>query len=1539
MHFRKLLWIARFLARVLFWILLVSGSLLLTLYLLLEYTHLGTYSATKLSAWLERNYGVNITIQRLSVKLPASVELQQTLVYDLRGDTLLWASRASTSLVGLAQGGHNLRFGRTELHGACLNLKTDSAGVINLLALIDRFKSNPPKKQKNAFRLSIERILFSDLRFSMTRENGDEIPGRFSPQNMDFQKIDGLIKYLQVMGDSVRMDIANLTFRERSGFEAEEFHTRMMLCPHYMHFQDIRLKARNQDLQVANFRMSYENWNSMKDFVNQVSLQLEILPSVITPRLLSYFVPLPAATDFPFYVSGNAKGTVASLHIPSLSVHAADATLLALQANFDGLPKVHDAVVNVSVKEFTTSLADVHQIVNALGLAHFNLPDFARQVNNLTYKGELVGFLDDFVAYGRITSDLGDIGVDLSLRIEENAATYFEGRVATKRLHVGKLLDYKELGRTDLTASISGSMSRNAGLKSQARMTINNLEFRNYTYRNIEGDGHFTPKSYTGDIAVHDSAFRFNFHGSVDFSLPVPKFQFAARADRIDLKKIHWQNNDSIAQLAFDVSAFFEGRKIDDLLGNIAFAQLAYTNSNGTAHLDGLRLTAFNEGGGKYITAEATPFYLSLWTDRRYDRFVPSMRMMLTERLPAFFLNEKNKKGKKVLSIPKDEFREHVVYRASLITGDSDELLQVFFPQMSLAPRSELRFEYNATTRALALQLKSGHLAYNNLEADDIDLAVQNRDTTAELKLSIRKNEISSLVLDSIALQSTLTADRLRTTLGIQTHEVGGGKLFLDTETQFYASNNEQPTRAVLRVLPSFFQLQERKWDLSRGRIYADTASLEVLNMSARYQDNRFSLAGRLSKYDNDTLRLALDNIDLTPLAALLPQYKLSGTINGSIGIASPLAPLNLLGQLQLSNFAINDTHVGNSVLAVRWAGIENPFLLHFENRQASGQRDIALNAAWSLQGKGFEGTLQLDRCKLQLLDLFTQEALASQGYVSANLNIRGSVQKPILQGEVAFDEAQFTLKQFKTQILTTDKLSLQNSVIYFNNFQAKDLDDHPLSVNGEIDISNITQPHFDLAVISQDFHALNTPASTELYYGQLFVSSQTKVRGTLNDLTLEVALRTESGTQLYFQLPSYSEAKENKLIEFVQPLETTEKVKKKNLPKKKDKPSALNFIIDLNVTNDALTQLLVNPRTGDVLRCRGAGQLRIENEVKTNQLRIFGDYTIQRGEYTFILQGLLSKKFKIQAGSVIRFSGAPENAVAQIEASYRVKASLDRLIAGDMAEKYKRRIPVDCKIVITGSLQAPRIQFKIDVPNADPETQGLFATALNTEEKVMRQFASLLLIGNFLSESRNEQVAQRIQSNKRDASSNTSGAQQGGNSDVLLSTFMELLFNNLNSWIAQIENAPSIDLGFNYRPGDAYTKDEAELSVSMQWFDGRLNVDANWDVNSANTSSAVAGDISVTQQSALLKNLQYKAFARSNDDLVFSDLSPYTAGAGIVVSDSFNSWKELLQRIKQLFTRKSKYKETLRVANEVEHDDDKQLEKETENESTDDNL
>ncbi len=1497
----KVRWVRKVVLHLFVWAIAIPIVLLGVLSVLLEFTELGTYSAKKLTDWLYARYSVTIQIERVGFRFPATVELQRTLVRDLKGDTLLWASNASTSLIGFAKSGHELHFANTQLHGALLHLKADSTGL-NITQFFKVFKSQKANKKKKSFLLTISKIQFDDIHFKMDTPGKPIQEGRMAYQNLDFQNIAGTIQYLQVAGDSVRMDIEDLTFRERSGFSAESFHTKMSICSQFMHFKDIGLTAEKQHIQVADFRMIYDGWKAMKDFANNVILSLDLKPTTFTPRFLSYFAPIPVS-DMPFVATGHMEGTVSNLIFKDIDIRAAHRSHLKIQGTLEGLPKLKESIVNVKVSECTTSLTDIQHIFSSLSPKPFAFPQFLYPLQEITYRGELVGFLDDFVAYGRLTSELGDIALDISLNFEID--TYFEGKLRTQQLNVGKLLSNKYLGKTDLLASVSGKFSKKEGLQSRAQMEINNLNFLNYTYRDIELNGDITPKSYQGQLHIRDSAFQFDFKGNVDFASEIPKFHFTATAPNIDLKQIYWNKHDSISILSFDMSAFFEGKKLDDFLGNLVFSNLQYSNTNGALNLDGLRINAFNDGKGKQITAESSAFYASLWTDNRYERFWKSIKAILAKRIPALFRESVDSEE----SQSNDEIQENVIYRASVIVADCDKLFEVLFPKIRVSPKSELNCYYDATSGNADIQLKSKSLGYNTITCNDVRFQLQNRDTITLSKLDIAQGQIATFNFDSLQLATSLQTDVIASVLQLKTSDFGGGELHLNTQSQIFSRAEDSLTYCVTGILPSILKVQEREWKFSRARLYLDSSAIEILNCTLMHQDRRLSIGGRLSRINPDTLRIRMDNIDIAPLEKLFPNYTWNGLVNANLTIVSPLNQLNFGGRVYLTNLEVNDVHIGNVAIQGNWAGVNRPFRCNLTNQRPDGQKDIRLNVTWDIQEKALKGDLLLDDCNLNLLSLVAKDHLSSEGSVNAKLQFNGSVTQPEVRGTLHFNNAAFRLKRFNTQIVTNDTLMLERKAIVFNEFQARDKNNNPLKINGTIAIADITRPIFDLSVQTQKFCALQTQASEELFYGQLWVSSNTRVKGLLANLQIATSLRTEAGTQLYFQLPTYIDAKENRLLEFVESKTTKETAPQ---PKQEKEPWDLNYTVDLNVTNEAFTQLLVNPRTGDLLRCRGEGNLKIENVPHSKDIQIFGDYTISRGEYTFILQGILSKKFRIQSGSVIHFSGAPEKGYAKITALYRAKAALERLLP-TASEKYKKRVPVDCKILIEGNLQAPKIRFEIEVPQADPETQSILAAALNTEEKVMRQFASLLLMGNFMSDSRTQQT-NTLQQN---TAGNTQQRSDAGSSDALLSSFWELLFNNLNAWIAQIDNAPVIDFGFNYRPGDATSEDEAELSLSMQWFDGRLNVDANWDVNRNNTSSVIAGDINITQQSSLFKNLQYKAFARSNDDLVFNDLNPYTAGTGIVISDSFNSWSELLIYIKQLFSRK-KEKE-LKVETESE--------------------
>jgi len=303
--------------------------------------------------------------------------------------------------------------------------------------------------------------------------------------------------------------------------------------------------------------------------------------------------------------------------------------------------------------------------------------------------------------------------------------------------------------------------------------------------------------------------------------------------------------------------------------------------------------------------------------------------------------------------------------------------------------------------------------------------------------------------------------------------------------------------------------------------------------------------------------------------------------------------------------------------------------------------------------------------------------------------------------------------------------------------------------------------------------------------------------------------------------------------------------------------------------------------------------------------MQLIGSYTIQRGDFNYVLEGLLSRKFAIENGSNINMAGDLKASTLDVTALYTVRTSLANLLSGADATRYKSRVPVECKIHITGNLLAPLISFGLDVPGADAETQGLVATAINSEGKMMRQFVSLLVLGMFIPDG-SMGVAQ-----DKNAEAGGQNALRGLSvSNMLLSSLSDLVFGQLNNWLAQMGSPALIGLGVNYQRADGTlekAQDEAEVSFSLQWLEAGLNIDANWDVNKNTTSSAVAGNISVTKNSSFVDNLQYKAFARSNDDLVFSDQSPYTAGVGIVYGTSFDTFSELLARLRHFFQRRPK--------------------------------
>ena len=222
------------------------------------------------------------------------------------------------------------------------------------------------------------------------------------------------------------------------------------------------------------------------------------------------------------------------------------------------------------------------------------------------------------------------------------------------------------------------------------------------------------------------------------------------------------------------------------------------------------------------------------------------------------------------------------------------------------------------------------------------------------------------------------------------------------------------------------------------------------------------------------------------------------------------------------------------------------------------------------------------------------------------------------------------------------------------------------------------------------------------------------------------------------------------------------------------------------------------------------------------------------------------------------------------INALYAVKTSLSNLIS----EMDVRR-NVECGIHISDKLRNPKISVSIDVPNLDTTTEDYIKSALNTEDKVQKQFLYLLISGSFLP------------------------AEESGivnNSSMLYSNVSNIMANQLNSIFEKLDIP--LDLGLNYQATDQKT-DLFDVALSTQLFNNRVIVNGtigNRQYTTSGTGQEVVGDLDVDVKLNRPGTLRLNLFSHSADQYTVYLDNSQRHGGGISWQREFNTFKEFLQ-------------------------------------------
>ena len=245
-----------------------------------------------------------------------------------------------------------------------------------------------------------------------------------------------------------------------------------------------------------------------------------------------------------------------------------------------------------------------------------------------------------------------------------------------------------------------------------------------------------------------------------------------------------------------------------------------------------------------------------------------------------------------------------------------------------------------------------------------------------------------------------------------------------------------------------------------------------------------------------------------------------------------------------------------------------------------------------------------------------------------------------------------------------------------------------------------------------------------------------------------------------------------------------------------------------------------------------------------------------------------------------MRFNGDLLESTLDINAIYKTKASLTTLIADSTSVANRRN--VECGISITDKLSDPRLNFSIEIPDLDPTIKSRVESALSTDDKIQKQFLSLILSNSFLPDEQSGIV---------------------NNSSMLYSNVTEMLANQLSN-IFQKLNIP-LDLGLNYQPNEK-GNDIFDVAVSTQLFNNRVVVNGSVGNKQYNTSGTqdVVGDLDIEIKLDRSGSFRLNVFSHSADSYTnFLDNSQRN-GVGLTYQTEFNSFGQF---VKNIFSNKEK--------------------------------
>lgn len=1495
--------IVNILAKMVSAIVLALIFLPLLVALLFEIPAVQNFVAREATEIISRKLGTRISIDRVDIGLFYRVSLDGFYVEDFQRDTLLYAGRLDARIKSLGLFGGGLVFSRAELSDARFCLRETPDGEMNIKQVVDKLSKKDKARAEGKFRLEIERLETDGLDFCMERLEHRNPSYGVDFADMHLIDIRAELKNFTIDGPVIHTDIGRLAMRERSGFVVEDLAGCLCIANGCIDIREGHIRTAKSNIELPSLSLIGLDWALYKNFVEEVDITAQVVNTTLSSDDIAYFSPKMkdwhlTLTD----VNADVSGPVADMSGSLRSVRTGADTKLSVDFAAQGLPDVGKGHFKADISELTTSAADVDRL--AAALTGKNLPDevlrIAKNAGKIGLTGKFDGTLTAFAADAVLATEIGGATCLLQVSSLRDGCRGVLGDVKTSSLQLGELLENDLLGPLSLNVHVNGELSSEHS-DAEVSGEILRLGINGYDYDSLRMKGHLVNREFNGLIEARDRNLRFDFRGLLDLNDEQrPRYDFALDLEEANLAALGVNRRDSVSVLAARIAARAVGRTLDDLNGIIFVRDVSYRYNDRELAADSVVIVGRNSLSDKFIRLRSDFVDADYEGKTSYKEVFAYLQQRFRDYVPTLDGGPGWQAQHPDTVELADGYSQLTVNVRKI-----NPLVNAVSPGLQIADGSQLLLRINPANDKLSFEAASDYIERGRMLVTRLNLDAHNRGDSLVFAASTEDLYLNSFHMSRVGMSGGAKDNKLEliTDFADTIGDVSGRIGF---RSEFARGRGPAGRQIDLRLTPSYISRGEKTWNIYTDGITADTSRIRIDRFRMVNAGQQLLLDGVVSRRLQDSVQLTLHNFELAPFSQFTSSmgYRVDGRTNGSATMKAVLGAGEVQADIVVDSISINDLAVPSIWLRSRWDFIQNRAGILVQQRE---NLDTLVRGFYAPSQKRYYARATLDAVELSALDPLLKGVVErTGGNADVDIALRGSGKEANLSGQIAVRD--FTTTVDFTQVTYTmprTVIEVKNNHLIAEGVPLYDPEKNEGLFSIDLNLEHLSNISYSVKVLPKELMVLNTTSKdNDLFYGRIFASGSATIAGSKGGVKMDIVATTEGDSEFYMPLSGQSNAKTADFVTFVTPeqIDTTDYLVRKKLlfqqqgRKKEAAGSTMDITMALNVQDNTAFQLVIDPTVGSALKGRGNGMLNLHINPGNGIFNMYGDYTLIEGSFLFSLQNIITKKFIIESGSMIQWTGEPVDARLDINAVYKLKTSLQPLLNTVTASSdddqsgsriSDRSVPVDCKIHIGGRLSNPQLDFSVVVPVTDIETQAAVASVLNTQEAQAQQFISLVALGTF---------------------SNSGSANIGASSGV--ATGLEMLTNQLTNWFS----TDDYRIILNYRAGSEMTGDEVDFGFSTNLINNRLlvEVEGNYIIDNkqavSNNVSNFMGEAHVTWLIDKSGNLRLKAFTQTIDRFDENQGLQET-GIGISYKEDFNNFKDLKQRIRDRFTNKKRQK------------------------------